>query len=154
MPINKISTLIEKIRKEKLYPLAKPISTGSFRSIKAIMQEEGFPGLDDCMYDLYKVSDGVAYNGVELFSCLPDSLMDGDYTLPDIISSNQSFRQYYSDYEDYKESFIYLGRTDEDLLLFDAELGKYLICAREDLMVYEEAVTFEAFIRKVFKGRF
>lgn len=153
MSKNKINRLIEKIRKEDLFPLGKPVSDSAFMKLKHSLHLEGFPDLGGGMYELFRLVDGIAYNGVELFSVSPRAFREGDYILPDLISSNKNFRDYYSGYDSYKISFLYIGRTDEDLLIFDAETGMYMICAREDFMAYEETSDFDEFLGLVFKGR-
>ncbi|MHC1737059.1 MAG: hypothetical protein AB9882_03515 [Ignavibacteriaceae bacterium] len=153
MPKNKISKLLDKIRKEDLFPLGKPVSETSFTKLKNTLHTEDFPDLDGGMFELFRLVDGIAYNGIELFSVNPKAFKEGDYTLPDLITSNRTFRDYYSDCKSYSNYFLYLGRSDEELLIFDAQRGMYMICAREDFMVYEESPRFGDFLGMVFKDR-
>lgn len=150
---NKIAGLIDKIKKEDLFPLGKPVSPASYTEFKKRMCAEGFPEIEPPMYEFFRLVDGIAYNGIEIFSVNPRAFREGDYTLPDIISSNRQFRDYYSDRESFRNSFLYLGRTDEDLLIFDSQSKMYMICAREDFMAYEETPRFEDFLEMVFKDR-
>ncbi len=153
MKMDKIENVVNRLRKNRYATLSTPLKKEDFLAIKDMMEEEGFPTIEDGMFELFRFLDGIAYNGVELFCCYPGALREGNYSLPDIISSNREFREYYSRHEEYKDSFLYIGRTDEDLVLFDAENGKYLICAREDLMVYEETDNFADLVQMVFNGR-
>jgi len=70
-----------------------------------------------------------------------------------LFNANNYYRKYYSDCELLGEKEMFIGKSDEELFLFDPITGSYRIAAREDLMTYEEDFIFEKFLNTAFLGR-
>lgn len=79
------------------------------------------PVLPDDYADFLRVMDGFAFNGVELFSSVGYFCSDSDYCLPDVVSCNENFVDFY----DGDDELLWIGRDDLDYYCFNNITGKY-----------------------------
>ena len=154
--MNYIKSVVESLKKKNWGIINNGISIEDYYSFNALLESEGFSFLGEDSYELYNAADGLAFNGVEFYSIMdyPNTDETGrDYHLEDILLKNYWFREYYSGYSEYNSSLVLLGKTDEELLLYDGNLGYYYVSAREDLMVYEKLISIEGLFVEAFSGR-
>jgi len=122
------------LREKDKESLGKPLKIKNYERFITEFTDIGINVMDDLFWMDYFIHDGLSYDGVELFSIAHDALIEKEfYTLPDIVAQNINFRDRHPD----SSKYILLGKTDEDLILYDAEGEEFLLAAREDLLIYQ-----------------
>jgi hypothetical protein len=114
--------------------------------------EKNITAIPAPLEEFYKLANGISYDGNEIYSIGFKATHDPDsgYSLKDIYAANLDFHYYYKRAAGYKSSFLLFGNADEERFIFDLETGKYLIAAREDLMIYESFDDFTDFLNYLF----
>lgn len=75
-----------------------------------------------------KQSDGLSYNGIELFGILPHPRPEKGYTFPALQRVNSTFLKY-----DFFAQKIVFGRLSEAILFYNQKTGAYAIADRINL---------------------
>ncbi len=92
------------------------------------------------LIDFYCVMDGFAFNGIEIFSFEEDKVVENFWTLQSISEYNYMFRNRALEIPNH---IIAVGRSDEDIFIYDENDEEYRIVDRTDLMSYYEFSTFK-----------
>ena len=101
------------------------------------------PSLPADYIEFLKICNGYAFNGVYFYSTDMVTDPETDFTLDDIVSIND-----YNDYRDLGNKLI-VGRSDEDLYVYDADNQKYEILDYTSSDTMEEYNSFEELFKEV-----
>lgn len=96
------------------------------------------PESDDFWIE-YFIHDGLAFNGCLLFSVKMDALWEHGFSLPDLLTENIQYHSKYHLFEQYNPRMIFIGRNDEEVIVYNSKTELFSLLAREDLMPYFES---------------
>lgn len=83
--------------------------------------------------------DGFAWNGIEFYGTQEQPDADSDYFLIDIVRANTDF----ADYETGLAHCVFLGRSDEDIFVYNTRNRRYEVLDRTGRDVMEDYASFE-----------
>ncbi|MDD3875633.1 MAG: YrhA family protein [Bacteroidales bacterium] len=129
---------IKKLHKEYPESLSNPLIDKDLKIMIKQFLLNKLPLPENNFWEVYFQHDGFAFNGLEIFSVSPKALVEEGYTLPNLFEENLNFHKYYIGYNDYSPNYFLIGRSDEDILVFDIKNNFFAALACEDLMVYEK----------------
>ncbi|MDR0982477.1 MAG: YrhA family protein [Culturomica sp.] len=103
--------------------------------------------------EFLKLSNGFAFNGVEIYGTEQFKKDDSNYILPDLITVNNDLN---SRYELLLDKYLFwLGRVDEDLYVYNPETSKYEVRSLEDIeSSWDEYDTFEEFFMEEIREKY
>ena len=122
--------------------IVRPASSEDLKMCTEDMAEMEFPPIPKGYTDFLSKLNGFAWNGIEFFSTDQVTDTETNYTLNDIVSANEQFFEYNEDFLDV-ENYVYLGRSDMDLYVYNATNGRYEVLDDVGRDVMEDFETFE-----------
>ena len=102
-------------------------------SISQKLLKNNIPSIPETYISFLKTSNGLSYDGTELFGTEDIPREEKKYIFPSLFSSNQDF----SNYEFFINKLI-IGITSENFIIYDSENTKYLIIDAISLHPLEE----------------
>ncbi len=113
------------------------------------LKDMEFPSLPEGYVDFLKMLNGFAWNGIEFYST--DQVTDEEtgYILSDIVSANVNFGQQNDDLA----HCLQLGRSDEDVYVYNTANEHYEVLDRTGRDVMEEYDNFETLFTGVVAPR-
>ena len=130
----------------------RPASAEDLKICQKDMAEMEFPPIPQGYADFLSKLNGFAWNGIEFFSTDQVTDPETDYMLNDIVSANEDFAEFNEDFLDV-ENYVYLGRSDMDLYVYNVTNGNYEVLDDVGRDVMEDFETFEAMFAGVVKPR-
>lgn len=110
--------------------------------VNAKLVADGFSDIPEEYKIFLKLTNGLTYNGAELYGTSPHYRIDKNYTFPDIVSESSQ----YIDYEFFAQKVVF-GRISEHILLYDKKNDYYAIVDRTNLRSRIEVENFVDFIK-------
>ena len=104
-----------------------PVDERSLRFISSLLSSHHFPPVPVDYIALLKQTDGLSWNGVELYGTRANDRDMLGYTLPGLIEANLDFAQVAP-----MRGKLLLGRAAEELFIYDSLDQKYHIINRMD----------------------
>ncbi len=114
-----------------------PVDERSLRFVSSLLASHRFPPLPLDYIALLKQTDGLSWNGVELYGTRANDREAKGYTLPGLIEANLEFTQAAP-----MQGKLLLGRAAEELFVYDSADQKYHIINRLD---FTNSCTFPTF---------
>ncbi len=138
-----IIDIIEKVSENEEAMIVRPADTKDLAICQKELSEYSMPSLPADYIEFLKICNGYAFNGVYFYSTDMVTDPETDFTLDDIVSIND-----YNDYRDLGNKLI-VGRSDEDLYVYDADNQKYEILDYTSSDTMEEYNSFEELFKEV-----
>lgn len=114
-----------------------PVDERSLRFISSLLSSHRFPPVPIDYIALLKQTDGLSWNGVELYGTRANDREALGYTLPGLIEANLEFQQAAP-----MRGKLLLGRAAEELFVYDSIDQKYHIINRLD---FSDSCSFPTF---------
>lgn len=114
-----------------------PCPEESITHVSTLLSASGFSTIPPEYKEFLKITDGLSYNGIELFGSRSHNRPEKGYTFPDLAASTF----HYEDYDFFRRKII-LGRVSESLIFYDKISERYAIADRLSLRSRCEAKTF------------
>lgn len=114
-----------------------PVDERSLRFISSLLSSHRFPPVPVDYIALLKQTDGLSWNGVELYGTRANDREALGYTLPGLIEANLEFQQ-----APPMRGKLLLGRAAEELFVYDSMDQKYHIINRMD---FSDSCSFPTF---------
>lgn len=105
----------------------EPVDERSLRFISSLLSSHRFPPVPVDYIALLKQTDGLCWNGVELYGTRANDREALGYTLPGLIEANLEYQQVAP-----MRGKLLLGRAAEELFVYDSLDQKYHIISRMD----------------------
>lgn len=132
--------------------VADPANDNEISVCNKNLTQQGLPQLPSGFIDLLKVTNGFAWNGIELYGTQRVDSNDGSsYFLNDVISMAEYFADWNRDWND--EIRLFFGRSDEDLFSYNAQTNMYEILDLTGFDIMEEFDLFDDFFASILTGR-
>ena len=131
-----LNRILETLKKDNAVMFI-PADDKAIRFTSSMLNSHYFSPIPPNYISLLKFSDGLIWNGVELFGTRSHEREKYGYILPGIIEMNLDFLGY-----EFFTGKVILGRVAEELFVFDARERKYLIIDRLDFAVSSSFVNF------------
>ena len=122
--------------------IVRPASAKDLKLCQKDMAEMEFPPIPQGYADFLAKLNGFAWNGIEFYSTDQVTDPETDFTLNDIVSANEDFGKVNEEFLEVK-NYVLLGRTDEDLFVYNTTNGRYEVLDMTGRDVMEEYETFE-----------
>ena len=119
--------------------IGSPGSTASVERCNTGMEDRGFPSLPDDYVAFLSKYNGFAWNGIEFYGTDPEVDQETHYVLVDVVSATKSLR----DYDDGYQERTLIGRSDEEVYVYNMQSLKYEALDISGHEVIEEWRTFE-----------
>lgn len=107
-----------------------PVDERSLRFISSLLSSHRFPPVPLDYIALLKQTDGLSWNGVELYGTRANDREAQGYTLPGLIEANLEFAK-----APPMHGKLLLGRAAEELFVYDSMDQQYHIINRLDFLV-------------------
>ena len=120
--------------------IVRPASEKDIKMCQEDMAEMEFPLLPQGYVDFLLMLNGFAWNGIEFFSTDQVTDTETGYMLNDIVSANEMF----VDCNEGLEHCVYLGRSDDDLYVYNTQNTRYEVLDMTSRDVMEDFETFDA----------
>ena len=136
-----LSRILETLKKDgaAFFPAA---DERSLRFASSMLSSHRMPAIPMDYITLLKQTDGLSWNGVELYGCRANDREEKGYTLPGLIEANLDFSTIES-----MHGKLVLGRASEELFVYDALDQRYHILDRLDLT---ESASFSSFSEVIY----
>ncbi|MGD9638017.1 MAG: YrhA family protein [Alphaproteobacteria bacterium] len=131
-----LNRILETLKKDNAVMFI-PADDKAIRFSSSMLTSHYFSPIPPNYISLLKFSDGLIWNGVELFGTRSHEREKQGYILPGIIEVNLDFLGY-----DFFAGKILLGKVAEELFVYDARERKYLIIDRIDFAIGASFPTF------------
>ena len=131
-----LNRILETLKKDNA-EMFVPADDKGIRFTSSMLASHYFSPIPPNYIELLKFSDGLIWNGIELFGTRSHEREKYDYILPGIIEMNLDFLGY-----EFFGGKMILGRASEELFVFDARTRKYIIINRLDFSVAAAFVNF------------
>lgn len=112
--------------------------------VQNFLAARNFSILPEDYLKFLRLTDGLSYNGIELYGSQPYVREEKSYIFPDLISINQAF----SDYNFFARKVI-LGRTSENLIYFDQSPLCFALADRINLRSRIEAPSLAELLQRI-----
>jgi len=124
-----LNRILETLRKDDavFFP---PVDERSLRFVGSMLASHHFPSIPNDYIALMKQTDGLLWNGVELYGSRANDREAFGYTLPGLIEANLEFSAF-----DAMRGKLLLGRASEELFVFDNADRQYHVIDRLDFSV-------------------
>lgn len=124
-----LSRILETLRKDDavLFP---PVDERSLRFVGSMLASHHFPPIPADYVLLLKITDGLLWNGIELYGSRANDREALGYTLPGMIEANLEFASFEA-----MRGKLLLGRASEELFVFDSVDRQYHVIDRLDFSV-------------------
>lgn len=121
-----LSRIMDTVRKDgaAMFP---PADDRSLRFVSSMLSSRRMAPIPTHYAAVLKFSDGMSWNGVELFGTSSIERREMGYVLPSLIDVNLAYDNY-----EFLKGKIILGRAAEELFIYDARQKKYFIVDRLD----------------------
>lgn len=93
-----------------------------------------------------QITDGLIYNGLELYGIHKHERKQHHYTFPDLESVNCSYLKY-----SFFVDKVIIGRLSEGIIYYDAKSNSYAVSDRINLRSHSEVNTFEDLLKILFE---
>ena len=123
--------------------IPRPASKKDLKLCQKDMADMDFPPLPQEYADFLAKLNGFAWNGIEFYSTDQVTDPETNYMLCDIVSANESFVIQNEGFLEVK-NYVMLGRSDEDIYVYNTTNGRYEVLDRDGRDVMEKYETFEA----------
>lgn len=120
----------------------EPAVESNLSKINHELTTRNFAPIPEEYYNFLKLTDGLIFNGIELYGSVPHYRELKEYTFPNLITVNE----YYLNY-DYFIRKLVIGRISENLLLYNENEKVYTIADRINLRPILECESFVAFLK-------
>ncbi len=124
-----LSRILETLKKNQavFFP---PVDDRSLRFLSSLLSSHHFPALPPDYVALLKQTDGLSWNGIELYGSRANDRETRGYTLPGLMEANMEF----SNAAPMRGKLV-LGRAAEELFIYDSMDQRYHIVNRMDFTV-------------------
>ena len=119
-----------------------PVDDRSLRFVASMLSSHHFPMIPKDYIELLKQTDGLVWNGIELYGTRANDRETMGYTLPGLIEANLE----YANVPQMRGKLL-LGRASEELFVYDTTDQKYHILDRLDFQV---SCSFQTFSEAVY----
>ena len=122
---------------------------GELKKVQNYLASRNFGILPEDYLEFLRLTDGLSFNGIELYGSQPHFRESKNYTFPDLVSINQN----YSDYNFFARKVI-LGRTSENILYFNQSPVCFTLADRINLRSRIEAPSLLELLQTIKSLRF
>jgi hypothetical protein len=121
-----LSRIIDTVRKDGavMFPAA---DDRSLRFVSSMLSSRRFAPIPIHYASLLKFTNGMSWNGIELYGTEAIDRKEMGYVLPSLIDANVAYDNY-----EFLKGQIILGRAAEELFVYDSRQKKYFIIDRVD----------------------
>lgn len=141
-----IDKLLAKFKSQPGCVTFAPAAAQDLKNCSKTLCQNDSPPIPDAYAAFLGLSDGLSFDGIELFSCQPHLRTSGDYTFPDLVSMNKPYKRY-----DFFRSRLILGRTSESVIIYHAEDNSYALIDRINLRRRLEVSAFAELLQEFVK---
>ncbi len=120
----------------------EPAVERNLNKINIELTNRNFAPIPDEYRNFLKLTDGLIFNGIEFYGCMPHYREEKEYTFPNLITVNEYYLSY-----DYFIRKLVIGRISENLLLYNDAEKVYTITDRINLRPILECESFIAFLK-------
>lgn len=121
-----------------------PAPENELRKVQNHLAAHNFCMLPEDCLEFLRLTDGLSYNGIELYGSQPHFRELKNYTFPDLLSANQNYAGY-----NFFARKIILGRTSENILYFDQSPTCFALADRINLRSRIEAPSLYELLQKI-----
>jgi hypothetical protein len=114
-----------------------PAATRDIKLYQTFLIENNYPEIPKGYIDFLREANGFAWNGIEFYGTF--KVKDGSFFLIDLISANEHHL-----YHDGFEDCLMIGRSDEDIFIYNTSNKLYEVLDRTGWDVMEEFKTFNS----------
>ena len=138
MDIENIADVFNRIYKTNAL-IIKPAVAFEIARCQRDLHDIGAPALPSEYIEFLKVANGMAWNGFEFFGTYQVTVKKSGYKLIDIVAFNHKQRGYKAG----MDQLLVLGRFDDDIYVYNAEISKYQALDSLTLIDIDTYDTFE-----------
>lgn len=120
----------------------EPAIEANLIKVEAELNSRSFAAVPEDYKTFLKLSDGLIFNGVELYGSIPHYRPNKEYTFPNLITANETYINY-----DYFTRKLVIGRISESILLYDSENHIFSVIDRINLRPRVEVNNFPDFLK-------
>ena len=135
-----IDDVLNKITESDGAMIVRSATAEDLKLCQKDMADMKMPPVPQGYADFLSKLNGFAWNGIEFFSTDQVTDTETDYMLNDIVSANEQFVEYNEGFE----HCVLLGRTDDDLYVYNTQNERYEVLDMTGRDVMEDFDTFEA----------
>ena len=117
------------------------------KNADAMLASHGFPILPEEYANVLKITDGMVWNGIELYGTKSYERELKGYTIPSIVDVNMDFLGF-----DALEGKLIVGRMPEELLVYSEEDKLWGCIDRMDFMVMQTAPSLKELLATFVEG--
>lgn len=139
-----IKDYLEQVMAKKGCVFFAPARSEDIMTTNAKMKELLFAKIPSEYQDFLSLTNGIIYDGIELFGCKPQ--IRNTYTFPDLIKINQP----YSEYAYFSDKII-IGRISESFLIYNSITQDYAMIDRLNLLTRSEEDCFTAMFKMLYE---
>ncbi len=121
--------------------------TKGIKSVDTELSDRGFPKMPKEYADILKITDGLIWNGIELYGTKSYDRGLKGYTFPGIVEANTDFMGF-----DALEGKLVVGRMAEELLVYSEEDALWGCMDRMDFMVMQTAPSLKELLTTFVEG--
>jgi len=147
-----LDELIEILINDDGAMIPRPATKKELKICQKDMKKMQFPSIPQGYADFLIKLNGFAWNGIEFFSTYRVTDPQTGFFILDIISANDDFIMFNEDCLNV-EDYIQIGRSDEDIFVYNLQNGLYEVLDRTGRDVMEERETFEELFSSVVAPR-
>lgn len=140
--------IVDRLKKD----IAVTFSPADDRSLKfaiTMLSSHGFISIPEEYINFLKITNGLIWNGLELYGTKGYDRENKNYSLPGIIDINLDFMGI-----DGLSGKLILGRASEELLVYSGKDNRYQCVDRTDFLVTQVAPSFSELIYTFVEGLF
>ena len=125
----------------------EPADTKALKNTDTVLSSHGFPTLPEEYADILKITDGMIWNGIELYGTKSYERDLKGYTLPSITDANMDFMGF-----DALTGKLIVGRMPEELMVYSADDKMWGCIDRMDFMVMQTAPSLKELLATFVEG--
>ena len=110
--------------------LFNPAEDRAIRFVSSMLTSHRFAGVPANYAEMLKKTDGIIWNGIELYGTRATERADGAYVFPGLIEANLEFLGYES-----AIGRLIIGRAAEEVFVFNSRERRYQVLDRLDFSV-------------------
>jgi hypothetical protein len=145
--------LLEELEADASAIIPRPASEADIEECQWNLEELKLPPLPDDYIEFLQICNGIAWNGVEFHGTGRVKDNNSLFVLVDLISFAKDNAVYYEELLDLS-GLLFIGRSDEDLFVFNRDRGMYEIYETTGMDVMEEYKYFENLFLATVGGRY
>ncbi len=114
-----------------------PASDRDIRYATSILTTNNIPPIPSHYVEMLRKTDGLVWNGVELYGASSNERSSKSYTLPSVVDINMGFMG-----DDRMRGMLILGRASEEIFVYNSRQNNYQVLDRHDMSVTGNFPTF------------